>query len=302
MLILLAKADYTHPNPSPGQQEAGNYPKRKIDWRGLTISIENEKGAVRSGTASDGTTWSRPMYAAYGYINRTMGVDGDQVDVYLGPDLSAPNVYIVHQRKYGDWDKYDEDKVMLGWTDEASARAAYLKQYDDPRFLGPITAMSAETFVEKVKATRDKPAMLKSVVVLLKGYVQPHIRQLKGKAVLVSGYATRNMLANPDQLDMFSHAPAPAAVGAPKPGAAPTAATATRGHYATVVRSAGTPRQRVGWLAGPFASEEEARAHLPAAKAKARELDPWTDFDAFGTASREAMHHPPGVLNRHLGL
>ena len=50
----------------------------------------------------------------YGYISGSKGVD--EVDVYLGTYLdTAEMVYVVHQRKYGDWDKYDEDKCLLGF-------------------------------------------------------------------------------------------------------------------------------------------------------------------------------------------
>jgi hypothetical protein len=40
--------------PSEPQKRAGNYAKRKIQWRGLTISIENEAASMRRGTNRDG--------------------------------------------------------------------------------------------------------------------------------------------------------------------------------------------------------------------------------------------------------
>jgi hypothetical protein len=144
--------------PTKKQAEAGNYPKKTVKWRGLVIKIENPAGSIRRGD-----TWETRMLFDYGYIQRTEAVDGDEVDVYLGPDIdTAPTVFIVHQRKYGDWKQYDEDKCMLGFLSEESAREAYLKQYDDPRFLGPITEMPVDEFCRKVKLTRDKPAMIKS--------------------------------------------------------------------------------------------------------------------------------------------
>jgi Inorganic Pyrophosphatase len=35
--------------PTLAQSEAGNYPKRKLQWNDLTISVENEAGSVRKG-------------------------------------------------------------------------------------------------------------------------------------------------------------------------------------------------------------------------------------------------------------
>lgn len=153
MILLKAR-------PTPAQAEAGNYKKPRRLWKGLEIAIENPVGSVREGKG-----WRTKMQNAYGYVCRSEGVDGDEVDVYLGPDLEdAPMVYVVHQRRYGDWDAYDEDKCMLGFTSEAAASAAYLAHYDDKRFLGPITALTVGDFINKVRATNDKPAMIKSVL------------------------------------------------------------------------------------------------------------------------------------------
>jgi hypothetical protein len=146
--------------PTPAQAEAGNYKKRKLAWHGLIISIENEAGSIRKGKG-----WQTKMLFPYGYINSTEGSDGDQVDVYVGPDEDSDTVYVVHQRKYGDWERYDEDKCLLNFSSEADARAAYLKHYDDPRFLGPITAMPVAEFVEK--ARKADGCMVKAITPIL---------------------------------------------------------------------------------------------------------------------------------------
>ncbi len=175
--------------PTDAQFQAGNYLKKKLAYRGLTITIENHAGSSRSGKDRDGHEWTTHMKNDYGYINRTEGVDGDHVDCYIGPDDSADSVYIVHQRKAGDWKSYDEDKVMLGFESEQEATQAYLKHYDDPRFLGPVTSMPFDEFKEKVLATMEKPAMIKSLLVLEKSLVQPHLRRMKtGRVVSVGGY------------------------------------------------------------------------------------------------------------------
>lgn len=151
--------EYTQ--PTPAQAEAGNYKKPRVKWNGLEIAIENPVGSTREGKG-----WKTTMKNAYGYVCRSGGVDGDEVDVYLGDDMDAPTVYVVHQRKAGDWKAYDEDKVMIGFKSEAAAKSAYLAHYDDDRFLGPITAMPVAEFVEKVRKTYDKPAMIKCVLFL----------------------------------------------------------------------------------------------------------------------------------------
>lgn len=150
-------------DPTPGQIAAGNYRKTHITVRGLDIAIENKAGSVRRGVDPGGKEWETHMVCDYGYVKRSQGVDGDHVDVFLGPDLDrAPDVFVVHQRKAGDWKSFDEDKAMLGFMSKEEAISAYLKHFDDPRFLGPVDAMPFEVFVEKVLATKDSPSMIKS--------------------------------------------------------------------------------------------------------------------------------------------
>jgi hypothetical protein len=59
--------------------------------------------------------------------------------------------------------------------------------------------------------------------------------------------------------------------------------------------------KRTGLLAGPFTTHDEALALVDKASSLARDVDPWADFDAFGTMSIE-NYDKPGVLNTRLGL
>lgn len=121
----------------------------KTSFRGLNISIENKKGTIRRGVDSDGHKWAIKMRYDYGYIRGTEGVDGDHVDCYIGDDMDAKNVYIIHQKIPGT-DKYDEDKCMLGFDTLADAKAAYLKQYDKPGFFDGVDTVPFELFKQKV--------------------------------------------------------------------------------------------------------------------------------------------------------
>lgn len=140
---------------SQAQIDAGNYKKRHLKFQGMDVSIENEAGSVRSGQGKDGHKWQTQMCNHYGYIRRTEGPDGDHVDVYLGPNEDAPYAYVVHQMKPSTGE-YDEDKCMLGFDSEAEAKAAYLKHYDDPRFLGAITIVPMSLFKERVYGSKGE--------------------------------------------------------------------------------------------------------------------------------------------------
>ena len=128
---------------------SGHKLQGRTAFRGLNISIENKKGTIRRGVDSDGHKWAIKMHYDYGYIRGTEGVDGDHVDCYIGDNIDAKNVYIIHQKIPGT-DKYDEDKCMLGFDTLADAKAAYLKQYDKPGFFGGVDTVSFELFKQKV--------------------------------------------------------------------------------------------------------------------------------------------------------
>ena len=141
---------------SASQHMAGNYKKAHRRWMGLDITIENEAGTVRTGVNADGTAWATPMLNDYGYIRRTIGSDGEHIDCFFGPDPAAKYVYIVHQRKHGQWYTYDEDKALIGFTSKRDALVCYLSHYDDPRFLGEISVLPAAEFKRRALETPRK--------------------------------------------------------------------------------------------------------------------------------------------------
>ncbi|WP_313416912.1 defense against restriction DarA-related protein [Pseudomonas oryzihabitans] len=114
-------------HPTPAQLQAGNYRKGRLQLHGLPIAIETPKGQHRIGK-QDGKPWSVVMQAHYGDITGTRGADGDPVDVFVGPVPESTRVYVVNQNSRGGG--FDEHKVMLGFTDEDSARQAYLGSYE----------------------------------------------------------------------------------------------------------------------------------------------------------------------------
>lgn len=128
------------PAPTEAQKEAGNYKKGHIVLNGLDITIENPAGSKRR------EEWPALAHH-YGYIKRTEGADGDHVDVFMSDDAGNADlpVFIVDQRNRDGG--FDEHKVMLGWPDEAAARAAYLANYTKGwRGLGAITPISLDDF------------------------------------------------------------------------------------------------------------------------------------------------------------
>lgn len=148
--IEAARAEIA-PEPTEAQKEAGNYKKGHLKLQGLDIALENPKGSTRSGTDQDGRAWYSTMAHDYGYIKRTLGADGDHVDVFIGDKPDSETVYVVDQvdPKTG---KFDEHKVMMGFSDEQAAREGYLGNYEAGwKGLGAIKAMPVESFKRWVK-------------------------------------------------------------------------------------------------------------------------------------------------------
>lgn len=124
---------------------------------GLRIVIESPAGSVREWTDADGASGRTVMRWSYGYLDGFGGADGEDVDVYKGPEQDPSEVFVIHQRRKGapdaeDWPIYDEDKVMLGWSSADAAKAAYLEQYDDPRFFGGMSVFTVDDFKRRLHA------------------------------------------------------------------------------------------------------------------------------------------------------
>ena len=127
--------------PTEGQKAAGNYQKGHVRVAGLDVAIENPAGSKRR------PEWPT-LRSHYGYVKRTEGADGDQVDVFVRPGTAEGYdgpVFVVDQKSASG--RFDEHKAMIGWPDEASARAGYLENYT-PGWNGirAVTRMSAPEF------------------------------------------------------------------------------------------------------------------------------------------------------------
>ena len=129
----------------------------------MQISVENAKGTRRHWYDEHGDeTGSSFMHHDYGYIRGTKGTDGDHVDVYVGPNPEHREVHVVTQMKKPDFREVDEQKVMLGFPSAKHAKAAYLKQYDDPRFFGSMKTMDVDAFKRKVFPKENHGKLVKA--------------------------------------------------------------------------------------------------------------------------------------------
>lgn len=115
------------------------------EFGGLVVNVERAAGTDRYGVNKEGKEWRTRMEYDYGFIASAKGEDGEGLDVYLGPNDKADDVFIVHQNnpKSGE---FDEDKCMLGFATAAKAKKAYLQHFDSPKFFGGMSKIPFDEF------------------------------------------------------------------------------------------------------------------------------------------------------------
>ena len=125
----------------------------KRRFNGLVVNVENPAGTVRYGIGDDGHQWQTKMQYDYGFIRRVTGSDGEGLDVYIGPNEDAENVFVVHQVD-PDSGEYDEDKVMLGFDSPEQAKQGYLVHYDRPDFFGKMSVLPFREFEQVIVSNK----------------------------------------------------------------------------------------------------------------------------------------------------
>ncbi len=137
-------------------------PKRlpKMKLNGLTLAIENPRGSVRRGEDADGNRWSVRMPHHYGFIKGYPGADGDEMDVMIGPNLRATDIWVINQ-KDPSTDEFDEHKCMIGFDTQAQAIEAYKSAYsrDEHGFDGIVHMDVAEFKDWLANGDCNSPAM-----------------------------------------------------------------------------------------------------------------------------------------------
>jgi hypothetical protein len=103
------------------------YPMRNL--HGFDVIIETPKGTARRGYG-----WATIMPCDYGYLSNTSSAEHprEQMDCFVGPDADSELVWVVDQLVL-DLHTFDEHKIMLDFSSEADALAAYKAAFSDGR-------------------------------------------------------------------------------------------------------------------------------------------------------------------------
>lgn len=115
-------------NPSEAQKKQGNYLKGKVVIRGIPITVENVPGSIRWGYDEKGLKWVNRLKNYYGYISKTEGNDGDEIDVFIGNEPENNKAFVINQKNPVSG-LFDEHKIILCVNDIESAKKVYLQNY-----------------------------------------------------------------------------------------------------------------------------------------------------------------------------
>ena len=124
---LNRQAKLVNKDPSEAQKIAGNYKKGHINIHGLQISIKTPKGGYRKYRLPNGEIGKNKMPCHYGYFTKTIGHDGDAIDVFIGDNFKSDKIFAIDQN-FEDGN-FDETKIMLNFASASDAKRAYLDSY-----------------------------------------------------------------------------------------------------------------------------------------------------------------------------
>ena len=116
----------------PKKPRAVDSKHRNIEFAGIPITIEHEAGERRQiRNERNELVYDRLLKAPYGFVQNSLSVDGDELDVIVGPAENAPFVWIIQMRDLGpDIEaRQDEPKCCIGWQSESSAVRAFQDMY-----------------------------------------------------------------------------------------------------------------------------------------------------------------------------
>jgi len=117
-------AAYLQKQGIPTVQEEKPEQENVVDIGGIKVVVEYPEGSIRTGKASDGSSWATLMVgASYGEIVGTEGEDGERIDAYVGPYVYSTNVFVLEQlREDGSRDEF---KIFLGFTSLEHAQQTF---------------------------------------------------------------------------------------------------------------------------------------------------------------------------------
>jgi len=120
-----------------GRSTSSSSIKKTEIFQGIKLYIDRPKGFIMRGHDAEGHAWERTYKYDYGFIPKTLGGDGDGLDVFIGPDKKSTDAFWAVQRKPDG--SFDEYKVFLGFPSRDAATAAFRDHIPKKLMKGMVT-------------------------------------------------------------------------------------------------------------------------------------------------------------------
>lgn len=165
-----------------GSRNPGDEPARAAaTWKGLNIAVEYFAGEPRPPA-------DRIVPASYGYFEDTRAMDGDGVDVMLGPDWNDETlpVHVVEQLDPRGSGETFQFKTLLGFESPEEAADTFLELWPS-RMLGEVEQVSVEEFLRDWLPVLDVSRRQAAGIVDLQGIDGRVAQELAARAFEDSG-------------------------------------------------------------------------------------------------------------------
>ena len=200
-----------HPMGPPPETNRTKWPYvATLVYQGVLINVEQRPGDERTGQTPDGRRWATVFLVPYGEVaGRNRGVDGDRLDVFVGPYQDQSRVWIVREP--------EQDKVMLGFKSMAQALAVWREHYD----IAPGIQGVDQTTVARLKQwllgsargrVEESRMRVNEMLEAVRGGQEPHLvidEAVAGSVVEGTGAVTTDELKGMLQGQLFDPARAP---------------------------------------------------------------------------------------------
>ena len=146
---MFNKFDLAVKNHVPDSQGANIAPNSfpSADWNNMTVVIEIPRDGLRHGVNRHGEPWENRMKNHYGSMNNIEGMDGENLDVFVGeyPECTS-NVFVIDQVD-PETKEFDEHKCVIYARHIDDAKKIYNQNYPyNWKGLGSIREMDLEEF------------------------------------------------------------------------------------------------------------------------------------------------------------
>lgn len=142
-----------------GRTKRADHVFKVMKFRDLTIHIDRFKGfEKRFNDPKDGLQIVKYQYD-YGFIPGIFDSDGEELDVYVGPDEKQDTVYVIKKHfrdANGNLGKFDEHKCFVGMTRQQALNA--FDYHIHPKCRGEVLAVPYDEFKKRLKQGTLKTA------------------------------------------------------------------------------------------------------------------------------------------------